>query len=178
LTSASDTAVTNGTTYYYTVAAVNASGAGPHSIEFSATPSANVTFSAWELEEFGSVFAAESAQAADTADPAGDGITNLMKYALGLNPFVQGVANLPAVAVENIGGTSYLTLTFVCPNPQPTDITYNVETTTDLSGSWTPAEMVSGYPVDNGNGTETVKEQSVQPETSLNEFIRLRVTGP
>jgi PKD repeat protein len=38
-----DTAVTNGTLYYYTVAAINASGTGPQSAEVSARPSAGNT---------------------------------------------------------------------------------------------------------------------------------------
>jgi fibronectin type 3 domain-containing protein len=37
-TTFADTAVTDGTTYYYTVSAVNAAGEGPHSTEVSATP--------------------------------------------------------------------------------------------------------------------------------------------
>lgn len=69
-TTYSDTSITDGTTYYYTMSGVNAAGAGPQSVEFTATTSATMTFSQWKLQEFGSVFAAESAQAADTADPA------------------------------------------------------------------------------------------------------------
>src|SRR5260370_38840719 len=42
-TSYTDSAVTNGTTYYYTVAAVNTAGVGGQSGEASATPQAPVT---------------------------------------------------------------------------------------------------------------------------------------
>jgi hypothetical protein len=178
-TSDTDSLVTNGTTYYYKVSAVNATGAGPQSVEFSAQPSATETFSQWKLAGFGGVQAAESAAAADTADPAGDGISNLMKYALDLSPYVQGSASLPVGGVTAISGTNYLTLTFVRPHPAPGDITYNVETTTSLSGgSWTPAVVVGGYPVNNGNGTETMQERSATPVSSQSQFIQLQVTGP
>jgi hypothetical protein len=174
-----DNSATNGTAYYYTVRAVNPTGAGPQSSEFSATPSASETFEQWQLAEFGSVPAAESAAAADTANPAGDGISNLMKYALDLNPYVQGSSGLPAGSVMAIGGSNYLTLTFLRPHPAPGDITYNVETTNSLpGGSWTPSVVVAGYPVNNGNGTETMRERSASPASSPSQFIRLRVTGP
>ena len=43
-TSFSDTTVTNGTTYYYVVAAVNIQGTGPNSAEVNATPMPPVTY--------------------------------------------------------------------------------------------------------------------------------------
>ncbi|HEX4086950.1 MAG TPA: fibronectin type III domain-containing protein [Chthoniobacteraceae bacterium] len=178
-TTCTDSAVTNGSNYYYTVAAVNASGPGPESAQFTALPSAMLTYNQWQLAEFGSVQATGSAYALETASPAGDGITNLMKYALDLNPYVSGAAGLPVTNVESVSGTNYLTLTFTAPNPPPGDITYNVETTTNLPGNvWSPGVMVTGYPIDNGNGTETVKERSSLPAVYTSEFIRLMVTGP
>jgi hypothetical protein len=131
------------------------------------------------LAEFGSVPAAESDAAATAAVPCAEGIANLMKYALGLSPFIQSVGGLPAGSMAAIGGTNYLTLTFVRPHPAPGDITYHVETTDNLSGgTWTPAVVLSGYPVDNGNGTETMRERGALPASSSGQFIRLRVTCP
>jgi hypothetical protein len=178
-TSATDSAVTNGLSYYYTVGALNASGTSGQSIEFSATPTTSLTIGQWKLEQFGGVLATQSPAAADTAAPAGDGVDNLTKYALGLDANVTSAASVPIGATENIGGTVYLTLTFQRPHPAPSDLTYIVETSGTLAApAWTPAVVVSGYPVDNGDGTETMKERSSQPVSAGSQFIRLRVTGP
>jgi cellulose 1,4-beta-cellobiosidase len=178
-TTFTDNSATNGTRYYYKVSAVNASGAGLQSAEFSAVPSATTTIDQWKLQKFGSVPAAQSPAAADLSTPAGDGISNLMKYALNLNPFSSGAAGLPRGTVETIGGTNYLTLTFQRLHPAPADISYIVETSNNLSiGTWTPAVVVGGYPLDNGNGTETMKERDALPFSSGNRFIRLRITHP
>ena len=56
-TSYSDTAVVNGTTYYYVVSASNGSGEGPDSAQASATPSAAP---AWSTQDVGAVGAAGS----------------------------------------------------------------------------------------------------------------------
>lgn len=177
--SSTDSSVTNGTLYYYKVSAVNGSGAGPQSAEFTGLPSSTITIDQWKLQEFGSVPAALSPAAADQAIPDGDGISNLMKYALNLNPFVSGATGLPYGSVENIGGTNYLTLTFQRLHPAPADISYIVETSTDLSiGTWTPAVVVDGYPVNNGDGTETMEERDALPASTGSQFIRLRITRP
>ncbi len=61
---------------------------------------------AWEIEYFGSI---TNANGAPNADPAGDGIPNWLKYALGLDPLVKGLAAGNGVVYANgnaIGGNS------------------------------------------------------------------------
>jgi hypothetical protein len=132
---------------------------------------------AWKSQQFGD---AQSPNAADNATPAGDGVANILKYALGLPAMVPAAASLPASFIENLGGTNYLALSVVRPHPAPTDVTYHIETTGDLTKDvWTPAVIDAGSPTDNGNGTETLKAHDSQPEVpGTQRFIRLRITRP
>lgn len=133
----------------------------------------------WKIEQFGSLAAAQSPQAADTADYDNDGVANLVEYALGNNAARPGDANRPAAAVEAVDGGTYLTLTFKRPAPAPAGITYAVESSTSLTGAptWQAGVTVPGYPVNNGNGVETLKVRAATPvSASAQGFIRLRVT--
>ena len=135
----------------------------------------------WKLQEFGDLAAAQSPAAADNAAPAGDGVSNLEKYALGLHPniaYLSGTPGLPFVALDSTLGNR-LTLTFQRPRPAPSDITYTIESLGDLRGSWTTLSLLSGYPLDNGNGTETLKAADTETtNTATKRFIRLRVSRP
>lgn len=133
---------------------------------------------AWKIQAFGSVEAAQSPRAADAADFDGDGIPNLLEYALGLDPTKPGTSGLPRQAVEKVDGDTYLTLTFTRPKPNPGNVTDAAESQGDLvASSWTTGVMVTGYPIDNGNGSETCKFRAASPVGSgLRGFIRLRVT--
>jgi kumamolisin len=121
---------------------------------------------AWRYEYFGTT--ADSGNAADNANPSGDGIVNLLKYALGLNPLTPTATN-----VTGDTSTGYLRLT-VPKNPNATDIIYAVQVTSNLAdpGSWTAA----GTTVD--QNTSTLLQ--VQDNTAVNEaeprFIRLQIT--
>ncbi len=139
-------------------------------------------FNVWKISEFGSLAAAQSPAADDDASPAGDGIANLEKYALGLHPLTNSAPaapGLPAVVLDPALGNR-LTLTFDRPYPAPTDISYHIESTGDLlTGPWIPLSLESGYPLDNGDGTETLKADDTQTTGSATQrFIRLRITRP
>ena len=113
---------------------------------------------------------------ANGASPAGDGVPNLIKYALGLNPTnAATTAQLPTGGVQPDGGTNYLTLT-VHRAAQPSDITYIVEVTSSLTGGW-----VSGPPntvtLSNTATLLVVRDNTPQPAATTR-FIRLLVTNP
>ena len=121
---------------------------------------------AWRLQWFGTT--ADSGPAADTAIATGDGMPNLLKYALGLDPLV--ATNDP---VAGDISTGYLRLT-VPKNPQATDVSFHVEVTSDLLGAWT----TNGTTVDVNTATLLQVHEDTPVASSDGGFIRLRVSRP
>jgi len=115
------------------------------------------------------------ANALQTAIVSPDGLTNLFKYALGLNPFVAynpGNASLPVVAEKNISGTNYLTLTFT---GVATDVTYTVQATSDLVTWSNIYSSTAGV----APGTITVQDtQAITTPPPSKRMLRLVVTSP
>ncbi|MBP9913209.1 MAG: immunoglobulin domain-containing protein [Opitutaceae bacterium] len=97
-------------------------------------------------------------------DPDGDGTSNLLEYALALDPMAPDSGSLPEVLVVNDR------LTFVYERAR-NDVTYVVETTTNLTSSatWTSVGVDQGAP--DGDGI-TVASVAM---TGSAHFLRLRV---
>ena len=116
-----------------------------------------------------------------TACPAHDGIPNLTKYALGLNPNVSGYSGQYTTGTANVGGTNYLSFTYTRPEPAPAGVVYIPETSPDLSaGSWsntTPALVSSTISVSGSQCAVTVRDPDPLGSTT-HRFIRLRLTAP
>ena len=106
-------------------------------------------------------------------------MTNLLKYALGLNPLVAVANSVPVSDIENVSGANYLVLTVVMPYPTPQGVTEIIEGTGSLGGSWSPAATLPGYPIVNGS-TQTLKARDAQPSVvrRRSDSSRLRVTRP
>jgi len=155
-----------------TVGAINASGTGTAIVMMTFQAS----FAAWQSTWF---LTPQLANAGPLATPAGDGILNLLKYALNLNPLVTGVSGLPAESALRINGSHYLSMTYTS-NMFATDITYIPEVSTDLA-TWNsgPGYVGTYSAIPNADGaTETVRVYDLAPMGSAPEFIRLRVTQP
>ncbi len=103
-------------------------------------------------------------------DPAGDGTSNLLKYALGINPLTSATNLLPKAETTSIGGTDRLVLT-VGKNPDAMGVTYIVESSSDLSG-WSSA----GLSVLSETGTTLKVADSVALGQNDHRFMRVRVT--
>jgi uncharacterized repeat protein (TIGR03803 family) len=171
----SGTATSTGTSTV-TVTASNVAGTGTGTI----TLLVETPYVAWQDEVFTSSQLANPAISGDTADPAGDGISNLLKYALGLNPFVDGVSGLPVESIAVTGSGNYLSLTYM-DVLSDTDLTYTVQVSTDLE-TWNSGPGYTSSPsiVTNPGGlTESVTVQSAaaMSGTLPMEFMRLQVMG-
>ena len=135
----------------------------------------------WKVDKFGGLATAQSEVANDNEDYDHDGVTTLLEFAFGLNPTAPDVATAATVALEEIDGAKYLTITYHRPAPGLIGITYHEELSTLLVGeSWSSAIPVIGFPIDNGDGTETMKCRSADPAVGDQEsgFGRIYITRP
>lgn len=118
------------------------------------------TLAAWR-ERY---FLPDSPAAADTASPNGDGVPNLLKYALGLGPFDSAAHPGWKAGVDDLGR---VTLTF---QRARADLTYVVEASADLI-TWTALAT--------NPGTVGTAVTVTDPATAANaRFLRLRVSTP
>jgi hypothetical protein len=113
--------------------------------------------------------------ALDTASPSGDGIPNLTKYALDLDPHqfgsmpTNGVSpGLPALVME----PGALTLRFL-KHTGKTDLTYAVETSSDLA-TWNTSEATTS--ILSSSGSVLTMKATVPTGSDTKKFARLKVT--
>jgi hypothetical protein len=153
------------TGYQYRCAATNSvSSANSDAATLTITPS----FASWQQLHFTSGELTNAATSGATAVFGADGLTNLVKYALGLDPKQDATAGLP-VLTNN--GTDWV-YTYTRPADR-SDLTYTVEVSTDLV-NWT-TNGVTHERVSTANGTEVWRGRySVAGTPKL--FARLRVT--
>ena len=103
-------------------ALATAAAGSPNAHLINLTALVTDTMNHWRVQNFGPG-ATNSGDAADNANPTGDGIANLLKYGLGLNPFTSSPI---ALRVETDIATRFLRMT-VTKNPAATDVMLNVQ---------------------------------------------------
>lgn len=129
------------------------------------------TYTGWTESVFTPEELADSAISDELASPAGDGITNLMKYALALDPKKCGLSGLPTTADRD----GYLTLTYR-KNKLASDVTYTVMAGDTLSVySWNEAITVISQTDKNDYWLLTVRDNQTQAGHPTR-FMRLKVT--
>ncbi len=109
-----------------------------------------------------------SGTAANTADPDGDGLNNLLEYALGGTPTDATSAPLPTAALVPL--TSTLTLTFKRARPAA-ELTYTVQASSDLV-IWTDLATNPGAV------GEKVTVTDAPPADAKRRFMRLKASVP
>lgn len=136
----------------------------------------------WRLEYFGD--ASNSGPGADDADPHGDGIPNVLKYGLVIDPTRSARDRMPRPEVTETGDGPRLTLQFL-RDPMRADVKILVEGSDDLHNWTIVVESVEGEPFDGpGEVVEnpgpdglidvTVRD-TVTVSTASKRFLRIRV---
>ena len=152
-----DTAVADGATYYYRVSAVNIAGESADSTEVSATT--YTTLQRWRLGYFGMIDNEDNA--ADAADPDGDGWTNSQEFISGTDP-TNRASFLRITQLQASGGDWIVTF------PTVTGKTYRMECSNTLeTGSWSTV-LTNGVPQTSiagtgGNVSRTDTDGALQP---------------
>lgn len=108
-------------------------------------------------------------QTAPDACPAGDGITNLMKYATGLDPD-KPCGSVTVLAAREKNGERRLVLEWPV-NPAATDVTFSVESSEDLV-SWREEAVIEP----SGNRAEYLDTVVIDGNAPARRVLRLKVT--
>jgi autotransporter-associated beta strand protein len=123
----------------------------------------------WRHANFGSIF--NVGNAADMAAPAGDGVSNLLKYAARMNPLSPSA---PPQSVVRTGNALDFIFT---KNKSATDLSFIVEWSNDLSAaSWSSSGVGAPSVLSDDGLTQLVKV--TVPATGTRLFVRLKVTHP
>ena len=122
----------------------------------------------WRFANFGNY--ASEASGADAADPDGDSLSNLMEYALDIDPNASGV--MPASIVLNGANLEY---TYIrSTGARENGVTYQIEWSDTLAaGSWS-TEAVTEQITSTQGALETVKA-TIPAGNASRRFLRLRV---
>ena len=105
-------------------------------------------------------------------DASGDGVSNLLKYAIGADPSQATLDGLPTVSVEDIDEDSFVVLD-VQKNPAAGDVSYSVEGSTDLVNWATGPDNVMVMEED----AENLRVRLAVPlQEEPKAFLRLRVS--
>lgn len=137
------------------------------------------SYSAWKSRSFTSAQQADGAVSGPAANPAGDGLSNLLKYACGLDPGSNQSALAPRVDTRSVAGSDYLHITFRRQKNAP-DLTCTVQVSNDLATWYSgPSFTTQVSQSDNGDGTLTLTVRDLSPSSSHpKRFLRLVVSLP
>lgn len=147
-----------GTTYDFRIAAINGTES---SSDVTTTLATWMEIEDWRFTNFGTTV--DSGQAADSATPSGDGMQNLLKYALGLN--ATATSNSSHLITE-LNADKRLAITFQRARG---DLIYTVQGSSDLS-TWTDIAINPGSV---GAGV-TVTDTAAANEPRR--FLRLKIS--
>jgi hypothetical protein len=155
------TASSNSVPYYYVVTGLNAFG---DESGYSAQSAATIA-AVWRQQWFGTT--ANAGNAADTADPANDGIINILKRAFGLNPTVAETTGIP---YGTLSGNTF-TMTYQ-KSLAASDLVFQVVGSTDLV-NWSTNNISDN--IISSDGITEIHAATV-PVTNVTQFLRVQIT--
>lgn len=127
-------------------------------------------FAYWQQTRFTNGELADPALSGPNAIYGTDGVPNLVKYALGLEPLQD--ASTP-LALLSVGGADWI-FTYTRP-VERADLSYSVERSTDLV-NWTTADVT--HEQLSTDGSTAIWRARVSVATASNSYFRLKVTRP
>ena len=137
-------------------------------------------YQAWQYGHFTAAELANDSVSGDLADADGDGVVNLLEYALGLDPEVPAVGGLPTSGVVTVGGNQYLTLAYT-QVIAATDLVYTPQVSGDLA-TWSSGTGNVMTVSTTGNADGVTRSVVVRDATAMGagarRFLRLMVMKP
>ena len=125
---------------------------------------------AWRFQVFGTI--TNTGLNADTSDKDADGTSNLLEYAMAMNP---NIADSIPFNIEKSGESLSMIFTL---NKSATDLTYSIEWSENLI-TWSTSAVTQALVPDSDNGTTQQIKASIPYGTQLSRrFLRLKVTRP
>ena len=103
-------------------------------------------------------------------DSDGDGLPDLVEYALGTSPNLPTISNATVPTVATFGWVRYLSMTLPRFLP-PADATLGIEVSADLQ-TWSPAAVVTN------TSSLLQARDTISADAAAHRFIRLKVTRP
>lgn len=151
-----------------------ATDANNNGIDFSAGPPVphnGAAIDAWRTRTFNASELAATSVSGDLANPSGDGVSNLAKYAYNLDPHKTDGPTAMTYATQANGNSRTLTLTHR-KNHFATDIAFSYEISSDLV-QWTTTGVATPSVVVLDEQTDTVTVSATSSAPSL--FIRVKM---
>ncbi len=137
-------------------------------------------YNTWQLQHFTPAELGTPAVSGDLADPDGDGIVNLLEYALDLDPKQAKTLGMPTVGQTTVSSQQYLTLTYT-RMLAATGITYLPQVSGDLT-TWNAGTgytvAVSSTTSADGLTQTVVVRDAVATTGATKRFLRLAVSRP